>query len=389
MGKNRLHEIMETCGEVDMVELKSLIHESPSLMSEKDGIGYSPLVRGISCGVSNEALETLLNACPETSELKTINQNTALHLAMSCQLKRGISVEFIKSLIQANPKAGGEVGSNGNTPLHEGLRTNASAVSIETLIIAYPNSARIKNKGGSTPLLCFLSKAMNSRNSSLEPDQLQVLRVLIEAYPAAVEDENNTGQTPVALVVKKCLNAYSFDSLCSNGSIHILKHLLEGLRSGRPLSNLCTTQNPVALKAFFALFDNRTLKKLQLSDVSIDFNHQPIPGGGTFLEILADLGNEDASNILLQIVQEQMEKLHTHNSNKKRTFEVKCSDKSHSLLQFHSVSAVKSTTMREVADRVLLSSKCGEMGTKAKKWAKEYGISVSLLYIILQYYHLK
>jgi hypothetical protein len=69
---------------------------------------------------------------------------------MMTRLANKVPAEMFKLMAEAWPA--GVKGKNGNTPLHLGMLFNAPAEVIKLLVDACPESVKVKNKDGNSPL---------------------------------------------------------------------------------------------------------------------------------------------------------------------------------------------------------------------------------------------
>ena len=125
-----------------------------------------------------------------------------------------------------------------------------------------------------------------------------IVKKIFAAHPRAAEQISSVaGGSPVSVLVAECCKAKSMNRLLKNDACRRLKILLDGLRDGRPLRTLCTSDNPVALQAFFALFDESGCLDNPDAPILPRINlNKGIISGWTLLEILADFGRCSMAN---------------------------------------------------------------------------------------------
>ena len=140
---------------------------------------------------------------------------------------------------------------------------------------------------------CLEQSDQNSKRHGQNDTEAEtsILQRIFASYPQAAEQISSDGASPVSILVSTCSKAKSMNRLVKNDACRRLKILLEGLRDGRPLRTLCTSDNPVALQAFFALFDEGGCLESRCAPFLPVINlNKGLISGWTLLEILADFG---------------------------------------------------------------------------------------------------
>lgn len=174
-------------------------------------------------------------------------------------------------------------------------------------------ASAIRDNNECTPLFDFVHNLHGGGNcaeikdrNGWEQDQkystieTTIVKKIFAAHPRAAEQISSVaGGSPVSVLVAECCKAKSMNRLLKNDACRRLKILLDGLRDGRPLRTLCTSDNPVALQAFFALFDESgCLERLDAPILPKINLNKGIISGWTLLEILADFGTYPMANSL-------------------------------------------------------------------------------------------
>ena len=105
-------------------------------------------------------------------EARLVDSDGLLPLHWACS--GGPSLEVIKALLKAHPRAAKRTDSDDSTALHFACHYSASAPVVDTLLEAYPKAVCMKDRHGRTPLYHAVSKSSG----------VEVIRILVEANPS-------------------------------------------------------------------------------------------------------------------------------------------------------------------------------------------------------------
>jgi len=124
----------------------------------------------------------------EWVKVKNYYEYTPLHIGM----RKQAPAEVIKTLVEACPEAAKVNDRHGNTPLHYGMKHKAPAEVIKLLVEACPEAVKLKNHFkypyyGNTPLHIGMQ-----HNAPAE-----VIKLLAEAYPEGAKEKGVGGYTPL------------------------------------------------------------------------------------------------------------------------------------------------------------------------------------------------
>ncbi|CAB9507236.1 Ankyrin Repeat [Seminavis robusta] len=404
-GHTPLHLAMSTNASHPAVS--DLLENSPYTTKDLlDREGRSPLYLGVQNGASIQTLKLVLDAFPEAMVL--CKQRTPLHICAA----RDDAPDIIAAVVNAYPGAATTLDRDGMSPLHRYVQ-QPSVPAVMALLTSYPDAAKVKDKNGYTPLhtiakrvsmsslaasvamaravvnhcpaaarakdrqgntaLLFLAMELMSKadqqRSRPQPQNTSgshLFRALCHAYPLAAEIENDSGVSPISFLINLQVRALSAGRTPANEvttRVPPIKSLLKGLRDGRPLKKLCNLERPSFLTMYLMLFFNDNSHDSSRNTKTIDINEKVIPGW-TFLEILADLDNDDASDMLIQIVEQR-----GHWCSGDQNVKIVCSDDAKTILQFQTRNKATEETMRKVADRAKLSLS----SERLRNWGQTYG----------------
>mmetsp|Transcript_15749 Transcript_15749/g.29842 ORF Transcript_15749/g.29842 Transcript_15749/m.29842 type:complete len:485 (-) Transcript_15749:112-1566(-) len=159
--------------------MRDLLAANPLTAKEQDKHGRTPLHWAIQNNASKEVIDMLLRSFPSGAGLA---ENKYGFTPLAVALHQGAEVPVISSLLSSHPEACLIKDKHGSLPIHTACKklSQNSPISIEMLATAYPESTKIRERNGRTPV----DLVEQCPNNEL---RFAVLKILSEVVSASAE----------------------------------------------------------------------------------------------------------------------------------------------------------------------------------------------------------
>jgi hypothetical protein len=293
---------------VDMVKL--LLNHNADAAKVRDCSEETPLSYALKLHLSFEIVSAIIDACPASVKAIDADGNSALQYMIKNYGNNYVYAnKVIMDMVTKCPDSLQVNDNEGHSPVHNAIMSSANnkfdlIEMVSKMASSYSHIVQVKDKNGRTPLHLAIEYE----------SQFIAMEAILEKFTDAVAQEDSKGLSPFSNLVSKVFeSAKKYDDE-SFSSLSVIKDHVRKLRCLMPyaknsryrINQLCAKDSPTCLLCLFWVMTNRSPDDSDIEErfykesPILDLNDEVIPGY-YFVELLADLGTEEATDILFQI----------------------------------------------------------------------------------------